>query len=483
MSSPSPLSDPSSSSTVVRRRAAAAAPLAPGSSFSTSDADLAAAVSSSSPSSSPTPDDTPKNRSHSPPRRTPSTISASAGSPRAVFSATTTLPDGTKLAWDPTEHLSTDDHDLVPLADPLPVPQLTLMEQILLLGLKDRAGYLSFWNDSLSYVLRGCILIELALRGRIAMVARPERRRIPLADRPIRVVDATPTGETLLDETLKCMRLTQEGAFVGTSSGSAPVTGVDYTTGGAVKRANSGDNGGGGGWGALFGIRSSTSTDVAANGGSGSPTSPTSGSSPSGTGAGEHWGVGSWMDLLSGETWNLLRVNYQLRQVRERLAKGLVDKGILRTERRSFVLFDMATHPVADQAAKDKVTNLVLSLVRTAPKSSGWPPNTSIRHIALVAAAQAGNVLENVLVRLPTLGDREAAWQRADEMLAGFAKWPADAQLSEGSSSGGPVLERRASSASGSGASALQTCKVMGLDHLEVVAAVLSVFARMDSLL
>jgi hypothetical protein len=32
--------------------------------------------------------------------------------------------------------------------------------------------------------------------------------------------------------------------------------------------------------------------------------------------------------------------------VRERLAKGLVDKGVLRTEKRNFLLFDMATHPV-----------------------------------------------------------------------------------------------------------------------------------------
>jgi Golgi phosphoprotein 3 len=32
--------------------------------------------------------------------------------------------------------------------------------------------------------------------------------------------------------------------------------------------------------------------------------------------------------------------------VRERLAKGLVDNGVLRTEKRDFLLFDMATHPV-----------------------------------------------------------------------------------------------------------------------------------------
>lgn len=45
-----------------------------------------------------------------------------------------------------------------------------------------------------------------------------------------------------------------------------------------------------------------------------------------------------------------MKIGFQLKQVRERLAKGLVDKGVLRTEKRNFLLFDMATHPVADVA-------------------------------------------------------------------------------------------------------------------------------------
>lgn len=81
------------------------------------------------------------------------------------------------------------------------MPKLTLMEEVLLLGLKDkqvrlatvdlsslvltlvRQGYLSFWNDNISYTLRGCLLLELALRHRIAMVRDPNRRRFPLPDR------------------------------------------------------------------------------------------------------------------------------------------------------------------------------------------------------------------------------------------------------------------------------------------------------------
>ena len=63
--------------------------------------------------------------------------------------------------------------------------RLTLMEEVLLLGLKDKEGYTSFWNDCIRLVcssstpcntallcssgLRGCILIELALRGRVEL--------------------------------------------------------------------------------------------------------------------------------------------------------------------------------------------------------------------------------------------------------------------------------------------------------------------------
>ena len=58
--------------------------------------------------------------------------------------------------------------------------RLTLMEEVLLLGLKDREGYTSFWNDCISSGLRGCILIELGLRGRIELERAGMRLRYVL---------------------------------------------------------------------------------------------------------------------------------------------------------------------------------------------------------------------------------------------------------------------------------------------------------------
>jgi Golgi phosphoprotein 3 len=110
--------------------------------------------------------------------------------------------NGHKVAFDP--------QDMDAQTERSKQPKLTLMEEVLLMGLKDKQGYLSFWNDNISYALRGCIVIELAFRGRISMQKDSSRRRLPLADRVIEVVDDTPTGEVLLDEALKMMKSSEK---------------------------------------------------------------------------------------------------------------------------------------------------------------------------------------------------------------------------------------------------------------------------------
>ncbi len=48
--------------------------------------------------------------------------------------------------------------------------------------------------------------MELAFRGRIAMVKDAARRKLPLSDRYIEVIDDKGTNEVLLDEALKMMK-------------------------------------------------------------------------------------------------------------------------------------------------------------------------------------------------------------------------------------------------------------------------------------
>ena len=69
-------------------------------------------------------------------------------------------------------------------------------------------GYTSFWNDCISSGLRGCILIELALRGRVELEKAGMRRR-SLLNRKVICKNNNPTGDVLLDEALRHMKETE----------------------------------------------------------------------------------------------------------------------------------------------------------------------------------------------------------------------------------------------------------------------------------
>ncbi|KAF9056994.1 GPP34-domain-containing protein [Panaeolus papilionaceus] len=351
--------------------------------------------------------------------------------PPSVQHAGSAFEGGSKIAFDPRD-LQLDATEEARIGGKM--PRLTIMEEVLLLGIKDKQGYLSFWNDNISYALRGCILIELALRRRIALVKDPNRRRIPIPERIVEVIDDRQTGETILDEALKMMKAQQ---------------------------------------------------DV------------------------EKMGINSWIDLMSGETWNVMKIGFQLKQVRERLAKGLVDKGVLRTEKRNFLLFDMATHPVADVRTKEGIINRVVSLLTST--TAAIPASAldkegvqcrALRAVCLVCAAYTASVLDNAFGRLG-YEEREAAFQRCDEILGEFVVWPFG---TGGITQGGPVTaataagRRRQASrlASGSGGMEISAREVIlnlvqevrkeavgGEEDtgFELIAGVLEVLSKLDSLL
>lgn len=192
-----------------------------------------------------------------------------------------------------------------------------------------------------------------------------------------------------------------------------------------------------------------------------------------------------------------MKIGYQLKQVRERLAKGLVDKGILRTEKKNFLLFDMATHPVADGGAKEeirrRVRNVLTQRTVVLPGSQFLPENLEFRYtrtIAMVCAAYAANVLENALA---TLGHeaRERAFSQVDELLAEYSQWPfgkgAGASAGVGANLGQIVAEE-ANTKDKELQLEVSSTRLPNNQNLrtntpQVVAACLSVFTRLDSLL
>lgn len=195
------------------------------------------------------------------------------------------------------------------------------MEEVLLLGLKDKEGYTSFWNDCISSGLRGGILIELYLRGRVVLEPATLRKK-RLLDRRVHLKSDAPTGDVLLDETLKHIKATDPAETVQ-----------------------------------------------------------------------------SWIELLTGETWNPFKLQYQLRNVRERIAKSLVEKGILTTEKQNFLLFDMTTHPVTNTTEKQRLVKKLQECVLE--KWVNDPHRMDKRTLGLLILAHASDVLENAYSTLP----------------------------------------------------------------------------------
>lgn len=121
-----------------------------------------------------------------------------------------------------------------------------------------------------------------------------------------------------------------------------------------------------------------------------------------------------FINLSTGETWNPLKLHYQLRNVRERLAKNLVEKGVLTTEKQNFLLFDMTTHPLTNNIIKQRLIKKVQEAVLD--KWVNDPHRMDKRLLALIFLAHSSDVLENAFA--PLLDDQyDLAMKRVRQLL------------------------------------------------------------------
>lgn len=120
------------------------------------------------------------------------------------------------------------------------------------------------------------------------------------------------------------------------------------------------------------------------------------------------------LHYYSGETWNPLKLRYQIRNVRERIAKNLVEKGILTTEKQNFVVFDMTTHPLLDQCQKDVIMKKIQDTLLS--KWVNEPNRMDKRAVALIYLAHASEVLETAFNSLND-EDYDLAMKRVRQLL------------------------------------------------------------------
>ncbi|OTF77717.1 Golgi phosphoprotein 3-like protein, partial [Euroglyphus maynei] len=114
------------------------------------------------------------------------------------------------------------------------------------------------------------------------------------------------------------------------------------------------------------------------------------------------------------ETWNLLKLRYQLKNVRERLAKNLVEKGVLTTEKHNFFLFDMTTHPLINMNIKNKIIKKVQDALLS--KWVNDPHRMDKRILSLILLSHSSDVLDNAFMSLSD-DDYEVAMKRTRELL------------------------------------------------------------------
>ena len=91
-----------------------------------------------------------------------------------------------------------------------------------------------------------------------------------------------------------------------------------------------------------------------------------------------------------------------------------MEKGILTTEKQSFVLFDMTTHPLTNTTAKQRLIKKVQDAVL-----SRWVNETNRmdkRTLALIILAHSADVLENAFASLPD-EEYDLAMKRVREVL------------------------------------------------------------------
>jgi Golgi phosphoprotein 3 len=119
-------------------------------------------------------------------------------------------------------------------------------------------------------------------------------------------------------------------------------------------------------------------------------------------------------NVFAGETWNPMKLKYQLRNVRERLAKNLAEKGVCTTEKQNFVLFDMTTHPVVENTIKQKLIKKLQDSMLT--RWTNDAQRLDKRVLALIYLAHASDVLENAFAPLSD-DDYEVAMKRVRELL------------------------------------------------------------------
>lgn len=188
---------------------------------------------------------------------------------------------------------------------------LSLMEEMALLALDEDKGSMSLLNDNVSYVLRCCVLLELAMQGRLKVNLYSGGSRDEPWKLPVVISDFTPTGDCFLDETMRIIQ------------------------------------------------RESLSLE-------------------------------RWVDVLTGETWSRRLSVYQLLNLRDRLCKSLLERGIVTAQKSKLFMMETTSYSLLDFDCK---RSLCFDIIDT---GMGAVPLT-LRALCRLLSLSAARILNRAL--------------------------------------------------------------------------------------
>ena len=104
----------------------------------------------------------------------------------------------------------------------------------------------------------------------------------------------------------------------------------------------------------------------------------------------EELSLQKWVDVLTGETWNHRLSEYQLCNLRERLCKSLMEKGIVTSQKSSLFLVETTEYPLLNIELKRKLCYDIID-------SALDPSKLDLHALCLLLSLNGSKILHKVL--------------------------------------------------------------------------------------
>lgn len=129
----------------------------------------------------------------------------------------------------------------------------------------------------------------------------------------------------------------------------------------------------------------------------------------------EEFSLKKWLDILTGETWSQRLSSHQILNLRDRLCKSLIEKGIVTSQKSSLFLVETTEYPLIDKNLKRK---LCFEIIDSATKRE----KLDLRALCRLLSLNAARILNKAL-RITDVPTSSRVKAFANELLAKYSQF------------------------------------------------------------